>query len=184
MDQQHRQSDRREFIKIAGAATALTALHCTAGVWPGGCRPQAANRAHRLRRTRHRRGGRRADGCQLPDQAGRDGRRVSAPARRKLRRARAAISGEARSRSRARGQASLSASTPTRRRWMRCDRATSRSWPLRWRFAGLHFQYAIDRGPERLHGEADRRRQRSRQADARPGEEGRRKESESCASAS
>ena len=30
MDQQHRQTDRRDFIKYAGAATALSALRCAA----------------------------------------------------------------------------------------------------------------------------------------------------------
>ena len=53
MSEQNLQADRREFIKYAGAATALSAPECAAGLRLGRRESPAADRDRRLRRARH-----------------------------------------------------------------------------------------------------------------------------------
>ncbi len=145
MSAKNSQADRREFIKFAGAVSALGALHA----------PRVFAQAgsdHNLQLALVGAGGR-GTGAAV-DALTAAGYPIKLVAMadvfqhrldESLQRAQAEFQGKP-DLIDVPEERSSSASTPTRKRWMRCGRATSRSSPRRWRFAGFTSNTPSTRG--------------------------------------
>ena len=162
---------RRDFLKTTGLVAAASASGRRGR--PAGSRRRGQHdpgRPGRLRRPRHRRRGERPVDQERPDQAGRHGRRLRGQARRQLRAARQGRSLRARV-DVARGAKFIG--FDAYRKAMDClkpgDVVILATPPaFRW----VHFAYAIEKGLQRLHGEAGHRGRPDHAEDARAGREG------------